>query len=75
MTGRVLPIDPTEDGRPYASAWLRRNAATEEAIFTAIYSMQHRANHSFMNIALPLLRDNDRYIAASERQHRRIHPI
>ncbi|GAK10476.1 YndJ family protein [Geomicrobium sp. JCM 19039] len=54
MTGRVLPIDPTEDGRLYASAWLRRNAATEEAIFTAVYSMQHRANHSFMNIALPL---------------------
>ncbi|MEO4054753.1 YndJ family protein [Solibacillus sp. CAU 1738] len=51
MTGKIVTVDATIDGREKPRAWIR--TIDEKTVFTAIYS-KHTADHTYMNIALPL---------------------
>ncbi|WP_431801756.1 YndJ family protein [Halobacillus andaensis] len=54
MEGEIVSIQDEEDGREGVRAWLRRDAETEEPIFTALYSSHIQSEVRYMNIALPL---------------------
>ncbi len=51
MTGKIVTVDATTDGREKPRAWIR--TINEKTVFTAIYS-KHTTEHTYMNIALPL---------------------
>ncbi|MCA0972568.1 YndJ family protein [Halobacillus litoralis] len=54
MTGEIVPVSDQLDGRPQVRAWVRKNEATEEPVFTALYSYHKQSGETYMNIALPL---------------------
>ncbi|WP_181350255.1 YndJ family protein [Thalassobacillus sp. CUG 92003] len=53
MEGDITPINDHKDGRGNVRAWLRKNKATGDPIFTALYATHHHAGETYMNIALP----------------------
>ncbi|MCG3420384.1 YndJ family protein [Oceanobacillus jordanicus] len=52
MTGRIIGISETVDGRTKPRVWLRK--VNEETIFVAIYSFHEGEDRTYMDIALPL---------------------
>ncbi|MCA1054119.1 YndJ family protein [Rossellomorea aquimaris] len=52
MTGQILTVDPSLDGRHRPRAWVRR--VKNSTVFVAIYSQHESNGRTYMNIALPL---------------------
>lgn len=52
MTGAIIPIDDTIDGRRNVRAWIRKIKG--ETVFVALYSEHLTNGKRYMNIALPL---------------------
>lgn len=52
MTGAIIKVDATMDGRDNPRAWIRK--VGDKTVFTAIYSQHVTNGQPYMNIALPL---------------------
>lgn len=53
MSGQIVGIDSSKDGRRKVRAWVRQNEKGE-TIFVALYSLHSYLGKGYMNIALPL---------------------
>ncbi|OZI11229.1 hypothetical protein CEW92_12730 [Bacillaceae bacterium SAS-127] len=53
MTGEVVAVQSSKDGREHVRAWVRNNDKGE-TIFVALYSQHTYKDETYMNIALPL---------------------
>ena len=54
MSGEIIPLKDKLDGRQQVRAWVRKDAETDEPIFTALYSDHVYNGERWMNIGLPL---------------------
>lgn len=54
MTGRIIDVEDSKDGRENVRAWVRK--INNETVFVALYSEHETSGARYMNIALPLPR-------------------